>query len=136
MKCQNCGEEIAEPRTPASLERYAFIELMGHRQRVGRISEVREFGVALLQIETPLPDGSFKTERYQGTALFSYRVCTEEQARAAASTYAYLRPPELPSAPQLTASRAAETAVDADELDQPYADDGEPDDEPRWEPAF
>lgn len=134
--CSGCvGGQMVDVAIAAPAERWAVVELMGHRQRAGRISEVREFGVALLQIETPLPGGGFDVERYGGSSLFSYRVCTEEQARAAASTYAYLRPAALPSAPQLPASRAADTPVDADEIDQPYADEGETDDEP-WEPKF
>jgi len=65
-------------------ERWAAVEIMGHRQHVGRISEESFAGVTLLRVEALQSDGSFEVVRYGGTAIFSMRDITEEKARHAA----------------------------------------------------
>lgn len=73
----------------AANEQWAVVEIMGHRQRAGRISDVQRFGIAMMQIEIPTDDeGGFRVEYYSGGSIFAFRECTEEQARAIAKMIA------------------------------------------------
>lgn len=72
--------ETPETPTPPT-ELWAVVELMGHRQRAGRISQVEAFGTQLLRVEIPTPDGDFVTEDYGGASIYGVRYCDEDFAR-------------------------------------------------------
>lgn len=77
----------------ATNEHWGIVEIMGHRQRAGRLSDVQRFGISMMQIEIPTDDeGGFRVEYYSGGSIFAFRECTEEQARAFAKMIA--PPPE------------------------------------------
>lgn len=63
------------------MERWAAVEIMGHRRHVGRISEEALAGVMLLRVDALQRDGSFEVVRYGGQAIFGVREVTEERAR-------------------------------------------------------
>ncbi|UKJ74563.1 hypothetical protein [Azospirillum brasilense] len=76
------------PSTPAApAAEWAKVELLGHRTRYGLAREVERFGTKMLRIDVfgPGSDTPILTEFYAGQALFGYRPCTEECARAWAS---------------------------------------------------
>lgn len=83
----------APPPPPTSPDEWAIVEIMGHRQHVGRISEVTRFGTVLLRVDQPAGDG-FATTYVGGAALYAVHVVTEERARATAARMADPRPPE------------------------------------------
>lgn len=71
---------------------WAIVEIMGHRQRAGRLSDAAIGGATLLRIEHPhIVDGTAQgealTEYYAPTALFAIRPCTRDQAVAHAAVY-------------------------------------------------
>jgi hypothetical protein len=62
---------------------HAVVELMGHRQRAGLLSEATIAGAPMLRVEHPdVPD---LVEYYSSTALFSVRPCSKEAASAFAA---------------------------------------------------
>jgi hypothetical protein len=79
----------------AAYEGWALLELMGHRQRVGRVSEVEAYGGKLLRIDIPAAteDGEpFTTEFYGATSVYSLRPLSEAIARDHAKRNADPRP--------------------------------------------
>jgi hypothetical protein len=76
----------------AFAEGWADVELMGHRQRVGYVREIRLAGKHFLEIrglrETSVDDGTTEVveelEIYAGAAVFSMRPIDEDQARTIA----------------------------------------------------
>lgn len=63
-------------------EQFAFVELMGHRNHWGRISEQDQFGVKLMRVDVPGDegfDGPFVTHFYGGSAIFSITPTTREE---------------------------------------------------------
>ncbi|PZP65566.1 hypothetical protein [Methylorubrum populi] len=72
-----------------AFEGFALLELMGHRQRVGRVSEVEAFGGKLLRIDVlPARDGqSEATEFYGCASIYGLTPVTEEVARSLARRY-------------------------------------------------
>lgn len=77
--------------TTFTYEGWAILELMGHRQRVGRISEVEAFGGKLLRIDIPTEAGDV-TEFYGASSVYSLRPISEEIARDHAKRYGDVRP--------------------------------------------
>ena len=67
--------EVEQPR-------YAIVEIMGHRTHAGIITEVQQFGAAMMRIECP-KDGDFalgvEVYHYGGGSIFSYRDSTLEE---------------------------------------------------------
>lgn len=68
---------------------WAVVELMGHRTRAGRISEVEKFGAKMLRIDIPVEGGpgeagtdDFVTEFYAGSAVYGVTPITEDIFRA------------------------------------------------------
>lgn len=62
---------------------WALVELMGHRSRVGKVSEVTMYGATLPQIEIPVFDGAdksadFVTELYGGASLYGVTPVAED----------------------------------------------------------
>jgi hypothetical protein len=61
-------------------EGWAMLELMGHRQRVGRVQEVEMYGGKMLRIDIPLEGGDV-TEFYSCASIYALRPLSEEVAR-------------------------------------------------------
>ena len=63
------GETATGPQ-----ERYAAVEIFGHRRHVGRVIEVEQFGTKMLRIDVP-KDGDFEkgyvSHFYGGASIFS-----------------------------------------------------------------
>ena len=74
-------------------EEWAIVEVMGHRQHAGRISEVTRFGAVLLRVDQPVEDG-FATTFIGGGSIYALTIVTEARARATAARMADPRPPE------------------------------------------
>jgi hypothetical protein len=98
-------------------DRFAIVEIFGHRRRAGRVREVSCFGVTMLEIELPKQDGTVEIQRYGGSAIFAMRFVSEEEAKKAAEA---MWPRAWPQEPQLGSG-----ARDAD-FDEPAIGD-EPD---------
>lgn len=63
--------------------KWAIVELMGHRQVAGKISEVTQYGVTMLRVEVPSisePGKVFRTQDYGGSAIYCLTHCDEETA--------------------------------------------------------
>lgn len=63
-------------------ETWALVEIFGHRQHYGRVTEVERFGTKMMRVDVPLaePD-QFETFFYGGGSIFSITPMTEEAAR-------------------------------------------------------
>jgi hypothetical protein len=99
----------------SAFDGWAVLELMGHRVRYGRVSEVTQFGVTMCRIDMPTDPPTF--ELYSGSAIYGIRPASEEAIRA------YHAPRRaLPS---------GEHVIDDDEFDADSGDqhDDDPDDE-------
>lgn len=79
-------------------EAWGIVEIMGHAQLAGRISEATIAGTSLLRVDVPQQiegESEFRTEYVGGNSIYRLRVTTEEVARAIAArsqsepTYAY-----------------------------------------------
>jgi len=112
---------------------WAIVEIMGHRQRAGRLTEVQRFGAAMMQIEIPLGDADadgYRSEYYSGGSIFAFRECTEEQARRFAK---FIAPPEeqrlLPASSEDAGEVDDAEVSPVDGLDEPGFD------EPTFEPG-
>lgn len=93
--------------------RWAIVELMGHKRLAGRISEVTEFGVAMIRIDVPGPDGTIVASPcYSGAALYGVTPCTEAAARREAG-----RTWNMPGPVQLALPAPREDGVDITEVD-------------------
>lgn len=57
--------------TPEPAVEYARIEIMGHRERLGRVEEVERFGAKFVRVYFQNEDGEEIIEDYAGTAIFS-----------------------------------------------------------------
>ena len=75
----------------AAFEGWALLELLGHRQRVGRVSEVEMFGGKLLRIDIPF-DGGEVTEFYGCGSVYALRPIAEDVARDMAKRCSDPRP--------------------------------------------
>ena len=64
----------------AAFEGWAVVELLGHRVRYGRVSEVTMFGEAMLRVEMPTDPPT--EEFYAGKALYGITPASEERIRA------------------------------------------------------
>lgn len=91
-------------------EAWGLVEIMGHSQLAGRLSEEVIAGANLLRVDVPqsIPgEAEFRTEYIGPNSIYRLRVTTEEVARALAARsntepqYAYglrLQAPALPAA--------------------------------------
>lgn len=101
------------------IDGWAMVELMGHRQRVGRIQEVEVAGAKMVRVDIPTPDGSYVTEFYGSASLYAIRPCTEEIARAACAERSDPRPARpLEYRPQLTVANGPGVAAGDDPNDE------------------
>ena len=68
---------------PETFSEWAILELMGHRQRAGKVSQVELFGSPMLRLD--IYDGAGEVPRitqfYGGGAVYCLTVTTEEIAR-------------------------------------------------------
>lgn len=60
---------------------WAILSLMGHRQRVGIVSEAEMYGGKLLRIDVPCGESEMVTEYYGTSAIYSLEPITEEIGR-------------------------------------------------------
>jgi len=72
-------------------EGWAILEVMGYRQRVGRVQEVEMYGGKMLRIDLELEGGDV-TEFYSCASIYALRPLSEEVARDAAKRHADPRP--------------------------------------------
>ena len=102
----------------SAYEGWAIVELMGHRRRAGRVSEVEQYGARLLRVDIPIAgeDGGV-TEFYGGSAIYGLHPTDEAVARAVAEQIGDPRP----VAPKTFRLEAP--------LDPEPRDDDEPEDE-------
>lgn len=99
---------MSDPTTSAAAapEEWAIVEIMGHLQRAGRISEVERFGARLLRVGVPISETEYVTELFSGGAIYRLRPATEEVARAVALRLGDPRP-AMPVAYRLSGPSAA-----------------------------
>lgn len=64
----------------SAFEGWAVVELLGHRVRYGRVTEVTMFGEAFCRIEIPADPPT--VEHYSGKALYGIREASEASIRA------------------------------------------------------
>lgn len=94
-------QQTAEPIA----ELWAIVEVMGHSQYAGRVSEYSALGVPLVRVEVPASGDQPAFEKLLGAAsIFRVTPCTEEVARAAAEQFA-VRPLALVSLPAAEPAR-------------------------------
>jgi hypothetical protein len=72
--------EPTPPPAPEKFEAWAYVEVMGHHQIAGRVSEQSIAGRVMLRVDIPDGDG-FRTEFYGGSAIFKLTPTTEEVVR-------------------------------------------------------
>jgi len=106
----------APPETP---ERWARVEIFGHRHHYGRVREVEMVGTKMLMIEVPVdgdPDANgWETLVYGGASIFSIAFVDKEKALAANRPY---RPRLIAAA----SSDVDETLLTDDGIDDDAAD--------------
>lgn len=67
------------------MDGWAIVELMGHRERAGRVSEVELAGAKMLRLDIPTDNPEvFVTELYGGSAIYCLSPCAEQIARGRA----------------------------------------------------
>jgi hypothetical protein len=70
---------------PAEFKSWAIVEIMGHVRRAGHVTQETHFGVPLLRIDIPQPEGTRLTQYYGGQAIYCLTPCDEAAARAVAA---------------------------------------------------
>jgi hypothetical protein len=68
----------ADPPAPPKFECWGHVEIMGHSQVAGRLSEQSIGGRVMLRVDVPIEDGRFRTEFISGSAIF--RVTPADEA--------------------------------------------------------
>lgn len=77
----------------AEFEGWAIVELMGHRQRPGNVTEVEIAGAKMIRIEIPVgDDGTTVTEYYGPAAIYGIRPAAEDVVRDWARRWGDPRP--------------------------------------------
>jgi hypothetical protein len=61
---------------------WVMLELMGHRQRIGRAREEDIAGGLMLRIDIPTEGEDYATEYYGASSIYSLRPISEEVAKA------------------------------------------------------
>lgn len=75
-----------EAQTAGPQDLWAIVEVMGHSQYAGRVSEYTGLGVPLVRVEVPAVSGQPAFEKLLGaSSIFRVTPCTEEAARLAAA---------------------------------------------------
>ena len=105
-------------------EGWALLEIMGHRQTAGWISEVQIGGATMLRVDVPKPgnggaslalDEIAVTQYYGGSSIYCMTPCDEETARKALK-----RRWGLPSAVQLALPAVESSEFDDLDDEQPF----------------
>lgn len=61
---------------------WVFLELMGHRQRIGKAKEEEVAGGVMLRIDIPVDEeGEYVTEYYGTSSIYAMRPISEEVAK-------------------------------------------------------
>src|ERR1035437_1825880 len=68
---------------------WCSLEMMGHVQVFGIVTEEEHFGLKMGRIEIPVSELEFKTQFFGGSSVYRLSPCTEELARRNAG---YRRP--------------------------------------------
>lgn len=90
---------------PAPPERWAVLELLGHRRLAGRVSEVEMFGVKMGRIDVPQGE-RMVSQFFGGASVYSMTFVSEEAARCVAKglevrpVEPWEMPKALPPAPE------------------------------------
>ena len=74
---ETAADEAPATPAPEKFECWGHVEIMGHSQIAGRLSEQSIGGRVMLRVDVPLEDGSFRTEFVGGSAIF--RVTPAEE---------------------------------------------------------
>lgn len=112
-------------------EAFAIVELMGHSQIAGKVTEEAVFGTALLRVDVPDTDSEKGfTKYYSASAVYAITPTDEATAKYAATQFKAraIQPWILPT-PQspMLASRISDNDVQArEDLDDDYSDDYDP----------
>jgi hypothetical protein len=89
-------EPAAQPKQPPDAEpKYGVVEIFGHRQHAGRVTEVEQFGAKMLRIDVPKVDkegaasfeNGYETHFYGGSSIFSFSPATLETVVKMNKTY-------------------------------------------------
>lgn len=64
---------------------WALLEIMGHRQTAGKVTEVRLGGATMIRVDVPRPDSDeiAVTQYYGGGSIYCMTPCDEATARRA-----------------------------------------------------
>lgn len=119
-------ENILIDKNQESIETWAYIEIMGHSQIAGRVSEKKVGIQVMLQVDVPKPEEGFShTEFYSPSAIFSIKPTTEEWCRRwVGSNRSYEVLPYIPPTRQLKEPDLFPPGKEEkDELDEHFEDD-------------
>jgi hypothetical protein len=68
-----------------TFEGWAIVELFGHNQIAGHVTEVSAFGTSMMRVDVPeVGDNPGYTKLFGGAAIYAVTPTTEEVARVAA----------------------------------------------------
>lgn len=122
--------EAELPRAALEGPTWALVELMGHRQVAGRVSEAELCGKPILRVQIPGPEGAFFPQFYRPESIYSLTPTSEERVRAWAQRYE----PDPASRFQLLTPMVSVSVVDGSDPPVDHVDDD--DDAPDNEGAF
>lgn len=119
-----------------SIDTWAVVKLMGHKQLAGKVSEHVLGGVVMIRVDVPETQQARDAEsiatkpgytKYVGAgSIYALTPCTEEVARRAAHVierYSEPIPVDIRSVPLLPARATEDTDFDLDDDDDLDADD-------------
>ncbi len=75
-----------------AFEHWCVVELFGHQQLAGKVTEQVIAGTGFLRVEVPRADGSFITRLQNPKSVYGIRPCSEDVARAAAARLVDVEP--------------------------------------------
>lgn len=106
------------------LKTYAIVELMGHQQLAGLVSEELVAGVPMLRVDVPAPDGEEAgfTRFYGAKSLYAITPCPEEDVRAFVEYYRPRRMPVYLPSESLLGDAAVAALPAGDEGDDGWED--------------
>lgn len=108
----------------ATFEGWAVVELLGHRVRYGRVSEVTMFGETMCQVTMPTEPAT--VEWYSGKALYGIRPASEDAIRAYHAPRRELSAPSSVTEHTSAGHRRAFEEQDAGDDDPDLDDTAEP----------
>jgi len=78
--------------TATKFEQWGIVELMGHQQIAGRLTEEVVAGANLLRVDIPTGPDTFRTAYYGPSAIYALHVTAEAESRAMADAIGAKRP--------------------------------------------